>query len=123
MNSFACSAHAKEGAESAPGMKARISTVTAFASTDPVDTPIISSRMAVTTVHVPAGKTTVIGGLVQESTFDSERKVPILGDIPILGYLFRSTSSQTTTTVLDFLITPRIIQGPQGLPLGGGVGF
>ena len=64
----------------------------------------------------------MIGGLVQESTFESERKVPILGDIPILGYLFRSTSSQTTKTVLDFLITPRIIQGPQGLPLGG-IGF
>lgn len=102
---------------------ADVSAVTAFASTDPVDTPIISSRMAVTTVHVPAGKTTVVGGLVQESTFDSERKVPILGDIPILGYLFRSTSSQTTKTVLDFLITPRIIQGPQGLSLGSGIGF
>ena len=67
------------------------------------------------TVHVPAGKTTVIGGLVQKSTFDSERKVPILGDIPILGYLFRSTSSQTTETTLAFHITPRIIQGAQGM--------
>ena len=94
---------------------ADVSAVTAFASTDPVDTPIISSRVAITTVHVPAGKTTVIGGLIQESTFESERKVPILGDIPILGYLFRSTSSQTTETTLAFHITPRIIQGAQGM--------
>ena len=93
---------------------ADVSAVTAFAATDPVETPIVSSRIAITTVHVPAGKTTVIGGLVQESTFDSERKVPILGDIPILGYLFRSTSSQTTKTQLEFFITPRIIQGPRG---------
>ena len=53
----------------------------------------------------------MIGGLVTSSTFDFTTQVPILGDIPILGYLFRSTSTTTEKTTLEFHITPRIIRG------------
>jgi general secretion pathway protein D len=94
---------------------AKVSAVTSFAATEPVPTPIISAREVVSSVHVTNGKTTVIGGLVTDSTFESEVKIPVLGDIPILGYLFRSTSTQQSRTTLEFHITPRIIQGQTGV--------
>lgn len=101
---------------------AKVSAVTGFAATEPVQTPIISTREAVTSVHVIDGKTTVIGGLVSRNSFDQTQKLPILGDIPLLGYLFRSTSTQHSETTLEFHITPRIIQGGSGFagqPVGG----
>jgi type II secretory pathway component GspD/PulD (secretin) len=93
---------------------ADVSTVTGFADTEPVDTPIISNRSATTSVLVPNRMTTVIGGLKTVSTLESESKIPLLGDIPILGYLFRATSTGKQTTTLAFHITPRIVEGPRG---------
>ena len=61
---------------------------------------------------------TVIGGLVSRSTLSTESKFPILGDIPIVGYVFRATSESTEKTTLEFHITPRIIQGPRGFQGG-----
>ncbi len=98
---------------------ADVSAITGFADTDPVPTPLVSKRQAATTVHVPTGKTTIIGGLISSSTFENESKIPILGDIPILGYLFRSTSRTVQKTELKFFITPRIIEGSRGLPVEG----
>ncbi|MBI5852991.1 MAG: type II and III secretion system protein [Planctomycetes bacterium] len=86
-----------------------VSSITGFVDSDPIPTPIVSSREAATAVHLREGQTTVIGGLVAESNFDSERKIPLLGDIPLLGVLFRSTSTQREKTVLEFHITPRIL--------------
>ncbi|MEM7201287.1 MAG: hypothetical protein AAF628_13530 [Planctomycetota bacterium] len=94
---------------------ASVSAVTSFANTDPVQTPIIASREALTSVHVTDGKTTVIGGLTSESSFENVTQLPILGDIPILGLLFRSSTEQSSKTTLEFHITPRIIRGPRGL--------
>jgi type II secretory pathway component GspD/PulD (secretin) len=93
---------------------ASISAVTGFADTDPVQTPVIAAREVITSVHVADGKTTVIGGLVTSSTFDQVSQVPILGDIPVLGYLFRSTSKAVNKTTLEFHITPHILQGAGG---------
>ncbi|MCA8954624.1 MAG: type II and III secretion system protein [Planctomycetes bacterium] len=92
---------------------ADVSAVTGFADTDPIDTPIVSRRTAVTSVHVPNNKTTIIGGLRTTSSFENEAKIPLLGDIPILGFLFRSTTTQTTESELKFFITPRIRIGDQ----------
>ena len=101
---------------------ANVAAVTSFAATEPVATPIISSREVLTSVHVGDGRTTVIGGLVSTSTLTTETKFPILGDIPILGYLFRSTSESTERTTLQFHITPRIVQGPRGFQEGASGG-
>lgn len=90
-----------------------VSAVTGFAATDVVDTPIVSTRSAITSVHVPNGKTVMIGGLRSRTSFENETKIPILGDIPILGYLFRQTTEQTQETELKFLITPRIRIGSE----------
>src|SRR5207249_3341166 len=51
--------------------------------------PIINTRSADTVVVVPDGQTVVIGGLMQNQKIKTEEKVPILGDIPLLGLLFK----------------------------------
>lgn len=93
---------------------ANVSVATSFAATEPIPTPIISSRAATTSVHLREGETMVIGGLVSEQISESESKIPLLGDVPILGYLFRSTSTQKSKTVLEFHITPTIIRTSAG---------
>ena len=88
---------------------ADVSAVTGFANTTPVVTPITSNRSAVTTVYLKNNHSLLIGGLKSVTTFQSETKVPILGDIPLLGFLFRSTSSSLQETSVAFQITPRIV--------------
>jgi type II secretory pathway component GspD/PulD (secretin) len=92
---------------------ADVSAVTGFADTEVVSTPIVSTRSAITSVHVPNRKTVMIGGLHSRTSFQNESKIPILGDIPILGYLFRQTTEQTSETELKFLITPTIRIGSE----------
>lgn len=89
---------------------ADVSAVTSFAPTDPVSTPITSQRTAVTTVYLKDGHTLVIGGLQSKTLFEAETKVPILGDIPLLGFLFRATSQSHNDTKVEFHITPRIVR-------------
>jgi hypothetical protein len=89
---------------------ADVSAITSFAPTEPVSTPITSTRSAVTTVYLKDGHTLVIGGLQSKTTIEAETKVPILGDIPILGFLFRSTSQTRTDSKVEFHITPRIVK-------------
>ncbi|MEO6594303.1 MAG: type II and III secretion system protein [Planctomycetota bacterium] len=88
---------------------ADVSAITGFADTKPVSTPITSTRTAVTTVYLKDSHTLVIGGLHSVTKFESETKVPLLGDIPILGFLFRSTSTTHNETNVEFHITPRIV--------------
>ncbi len=60
-------------------------------------------------VRVKDGDTLVIGGLIQERDTTKENKIPILGDIPGLGFFFRNTHTRKTKTELVILITPHII--------------
>ena len=78
--------------------------------------PTLASRRASTTVRVKDGETIVIGGLTQRQEYVTNRKVPILGDLPIVGALFRSKSKSSTDTELVFLITPRILTDSGHLP-------
>jgi len=72
--------------------------------------PVIASRTARTIVYLEPGQTLLIGGLTQESTQEVVNKIPILGDIPILGLLFRSTFKEKSREHVIFAISPRIIQ-------------
>lgn len=74
--------------------------------------PNKSSTTVQTNIMVEDGKTIVLGGLFQEKTILSRSQVPVLGDIPVLGELFRSTNDQTVRTELIILITPHIIRQP-----------
>ena len=86
-----------------------IETVVASSSGDSDYTPTISKREVKTTITVPDRKTVVISGLIREDTSTIQSKVPILGDIPLLGWLFRSTSDVAKRTNLLIFVTPRIV--------------
>ncbi|MFY0569399.1 type II secretion system secretin GspD [Archangium lansingense] len=81
-----------------------------IASTDPVLGPTTSKRSAKTTVVAKDQETVVIGGIMQERTIESVAKVPILGDVPLLGHLFRQTNRRKTKTNLLLFLTPHIIR-------------
>ncbi|MGB4164708.1 MAG: secretin N-terminal domain-containing protein, partial [Bacillota bacterium] len=66
--------------------------------------PIIASRRASTTVRVRDGETFVLGGLVSEINVKSTTKVPLLGDLPLLGKLFRSENSSSTETEILIMV-------------------
>ena len=59
---------------------------------------------------VKNNQTVVIGGLIQEKEFDKTTKVPLLGDIPILGWFFKYKSRQKQKTNLLVFITPHVIE-------------
>ncbi len=71
--------------------------------------PIIATRRANTEVIVENGKTVVLGGLMQESDVKAEEKFPVLGSIPIIGELFKSTSTNKKKTELMVMLTPYIV--------------
>lgn len=69
-----------------------------------------SKRQLTTNVLIQDGQMLALGGLIQEQTNESEQKIPILGDIPILGHLFKSTNTTTAKTNLMVFIKPTIIR-------------
>lgn len=72
--------------------------------------PEVSSQTLVTTLMLESGATAVIGGLITESESEIERKIPFLGDIPVLGYFFKSRSKSKSSQSLLIFITPRIVR-------------
>ncbi len=84
-----------------------------IASSDPVLGPTTSRRSAKTTVIARDQETLVIGGIMQDRTLESVSKVPLLGDIPLLGHFFRDTTRRKTKTNLLLFLTPYIIRGPE----------
>ena len=81
-----------------------------IASSDPVLGPTTSKRSAKTTVVAKDQETVVIGGIMQDRTIESVAKVPILGDVPLLGHFFRDTTRKKTKTNLLLFLTPYIIR-------------
>ncbi|MCL5097441.1 MAG: hypothetical protein M1608_07925 [Candidatus Omnitrophica bacterium] len=71
---------------------------------------IYASRRVETHVVIPSGNTLVMGGLISDNTPKSYTKVPILGDLPLIGLLFRQDSKQRLKQNLLIFITPTIIQ-------------
>lgn len=72
--------------------------------------PSIANREALTEVLVRNGETTVIGGIIEEEERSNEQKVPFLGDLPLLGYLFKGTLDSKTKKELLIFITPQILE-------------
>jgi len=75
----------------------------------------LSNRRVQNTVVVADGQTVVIAGLIGEVTGTQENKVPFLGDIPVIGWLFKSTSETIRRTNLIIMLTPHIIRNPADL--------
>jgi type IV pilus assembly protein PilQ len=72
--------------------------------------PSINTRSLTTQVLVNNGDTVVLGGIYEQTTAKGEDKIPLLGDIPLLGYLFKSTSKQESKSELLIFVTPKIIK-------------
>ena len=73
--------------------------------------PTLSKRAAQTVVYLQPGQAVILGGLISERTVDQEQKVPLLGDIPILGHLFKANLKRKEQTNVLFFLRPRILQG------------
>lgn len=76
-------------------------------------TPTITQRKITSRVSVQSGQTVVLGGLIQDSEERARDRVPVLGEIPVIGNLFGSTSTRNNRTELIVFITPRVIRNPE----------
>jgi type II secretory pathway component GspD/PulD (secretin) len=91
--------------------------VSSIAELDPkTGLPVLSTRDANTQVRTKDGETIVIGGLTLEQEQVVNQKTPILGDIPLLGKLFRRRVTQRTTSELVIFVTPRLLDDSGRLP-------
>jgi len=74
--------------------------------------PIINQRQAQTTVSVKDGETIILGGIIRNTVTATTNKIPLLGDLPILGNLFKSKSNKDSKTELMVFLTPKIVRDP-----------
>jgi pilus assembly protein CpaC len=72
--------------------------------------PAFTSRRAKTTVQLADGQSFAIGGLIKNNFTTNVRAFPILGELPVIGALFRSTDFQSDKSELLFVITPRLVK-------------
>jgi len=77
------------------------------------ESPVITRRRANTTVTVKDGQTVVIGGLIQDRFERIDKKIPFLGDIPLLGLIFSNKSEQIQKTELLIVLTPHVVRSPE----------
>ncbi|MFM2289338.1 MAG: hypothetical protein RL684_2481 [Pseudomonadota bacterium] len=75
-----------------------------------VNVPSIDTRTLTTQVLVGDGQTVVLGGILETERRDSEKKVPLIGDIPILGNLFKNTTKVNNKAELLIFVTPKILR-------------
>jgi type IV pilus assembly protein PilQ len=75
-----------------------------------VNVPAIDTRTLTTRVMVGDGQTVVLGGILETVRRDTDKKVPYLGDIPILGHLFKNTSRVNNKNELLIFVTPKIVR-------------
>src|SRR6266403_325247 len=75
-----------------------------------VNVPSIDTREIATQVLVNDGQTVVLGGILETTTRDTDTKVPYLGDIPVLGHLFKTTNKTDNKDELLIFVTPKIVR-------------
>jgi len=75
--------------------------------------PDLAKRDVKTKISISDGSTIVVGGLMRKESNETETKVPLLGDIPLLGWFFKSKSQEYKKTNLLIFITPRVVTDPE----------
>lgn len=90
-------------------VKPEVTSVTGSVTIAGNPTPVFSTRNADTKLTVQDGQRIVIGGLVRTEEIERRRGIPLLADIPVIGYLFGSTELEKQKTEILFIIRPRII--------------
>ncbi|MGL6044783.1 MAG: type II and III secretion system protein family protein [Sandaracinobacteroides sp.] len=101
-----------DGGRIALKVRPEVSELNDAASVDIRDirVPGLSVRRAETTVELASGQSFAIAGLLRATSANSARQVPLLGDIPVLGALFRSTRFQRQETELVIIVTPYLVE-------------
>ena len=84
-------------------------TVSGYRSDQRMDMPIFASRSAKMSIQVSSNSTVVFAGLLDQSNHHVIEKVPILGDIPLIGRFFRQTIKKKRYTDLIYKITPTLL--------------
>ena len=74
--------------------------------------PIVNQREAQTTVSAKDGETIVLGGMIRNQVSATVNKLPLLGDLPVLGNLFRNTAKENQKTELLVFLTPKVVRDP-----------
>ncbi|MEM9268565.1 MAG: type II secretion system protein GspD, partial [Pseudomonadota bacterium] len=90
-------------------------------TTSGIDSPTIRQRLVSTDVVVQDGATLVLGGIIQEQDSTINTKVPVLGDIPAVGALFRSKRDEVDRTELLVLIRPVIVRNSSDVAAATGI--
>jgi type II secretory pathway component GspD/PulD (secretin) len=90
-------------------LEPEVSSVSEWRATAAGEFPVISTRNAKATIRVKEGHTIFVGGLINEGDRENVAKIPILGDIPLLGLCFQRKVVEKTKTDIVFLITPYVI--------------
>jgi type II secretory pathway component GspD/PulD (secretin) len=92
----------------------QVSTVTGFLEINGASYPQISTREAQSTLRIRSGETLVMGGLLKTEEVRQMEKVPILGDIPFIGELFRRRKTSKNSSQVLISIKPTVIRGEEG---------
>jgi len=83
--------------------------------TEGLRAPVFTQRFAETTVTIKNGETVVIGGLITTREETGTSKVPLIGDLPVIGWLFKSFTDRNQKTELLIVLTPRIVRSTEDM--------
>ena len=97
-------------------LEPEVSTITKWIESGNNSAPQVSTRKLKTQVRLKSGETLVIAGLLKEEEIKNITKLPILGDLPLLGSLFRRSAKEKKNTEICIAITPEIIKDENGIP-------
>jgi general secretion pathway protein D len=86
-----------------------VTEVTGFENSRGIDLPRISKRSQTGFVQVPSGQTLVIGGLSSRVTRETERRIPVVGKLPLIGFPFRGRKSEAQVGHLLIFVAPTIV--------------
>ncbi len=86
-----------------------VSSISEWRTTSAGEFPVITTRNAQATLRVKDGETIVVGGLLSETDRENVSKIPVLGQIPLMGLLFQNRTIEKAKTEIVFLITPHVI--------------
>jgi len=101
-------------------VRPNLADIEKFVPTGDMQLPIVNNQWVETIRRVPNGETIVLGGLIRKNTTETVEKIPLLGDLPIVGPLFRNTQKNVDDKELLIFLTPIIV--PEEPVAGTGIG-
>lgn len=91
-------------------IKNKVSSVKFWKQLGDIEYPVLSSRTTHTSVSIPLNSTLVISGLTDESENVVENRLPILSRLPLIGFLFKTTSNEKSNSEIIFTLTPSLVE-------------